>query len=39
MPILRRSIHEDATVYTDAAQLYRHDNEFHGALVGESLGR
>lgn len=28
MPILRRSIHEDATVYTDAAQLYRHVNEY-----------
>jgi transposase-like protein len=28
LPILRRRIHEDATLYTDAARLYDHVNEY-----------
>jgi len=39
LPKLRESIHQDATLYTDAARLYTHVNEFflHHASVNHSL--
>jgi transposase-like protein len=39
LPLLRNSIHEDATVYTDAIALYTHINEFflHHATVDHDL--
>lgn len=40
LPIMRATIHQDATVYTDSAQLYKHMNEYflaHGS-VNHSAG-
>jgi transposase-like protein len=39
LPKLRASIHPDATVYTDGADLYRHINEFflHHSSVNHSI--
>jgi transposase-like protein len=39
LPILRKSIHHDATVFTDEADMYRHINEYflHHASVNHGL--